>query len=636
MKPPIRFRGTASPRHPLAEPRHSYREKLSTLAFAADGRYVPGADDGREDTHHQDRILATRFVAFGADGARQKDRRHHRRGVVPGQEPGRPPRRGRARRAHRRHRCQGAQSPPGSKTRVYEVDLTQPTAEERIGEILAAERVDTLVHLAFLASPTHARRGRTSSSRSARCTCSNAARQASVRKLVLWSQTLLYGAHPTNPNFLSERHPLRAPHDEPFFADKIEAEAEANRFAQRTGNLVTILRTAPIVGPTVKNYLSHYLARRLVPTMMGFDPLWQFLHEADAIAAFKLAIFRDVPGTFNIVGDGVLPLSTVIKLAGRVALPVPHPLVPPMVGALWVAQLSEAPPGFLDYLRYICVADGEKAAVEMGFRSRVHHARSAHRLHERAAPPRRAAAPRDPCLSSPWRPEAHQKAPDDAAKPSTGGRRRAPRSAAAARGLADGTAKSTRDSVIPSEPPPSSEYATSDAPREPTPTAPPDNGRVDEVATAPSATVDEVQDQIRKLELQLDRMIQKSKKKTTAPEGHADARRSRHRRKAQCPQRSRTTRRRRGWRDGRRARAALERLLPAPVGPHRDAQPSRRSRRVRPRPEVRGARWQPLFDFLYKHYFRVETAGASNIPSEGRCLVVANHSGHASLRRRRC
>lgn len=197
----------------------------------------------------------------------------------------------------------------------------------------------------------------------------NAARQASVRKLVLWSQTLLYGAHPTNPNFLSERHPLRAPHGEPFFSDKIEAEAEANRFAQRTGNLVTILRTAPVVGPTVKNYLSKYLARRLVPTMMGFDPLWQFLHEADAIAAFKVAIFRDVPGTFNIVGDGVLPLTTVIKLAGRVALPVPHPLFPPMVGALWLAQLSEAPPGFLDYLRYICVADGEKAAVEMGFRA---------------------------------------------------------------------------------------------------------------------------------------------------------------------------------------------------------------------------------------------------------------------------
>ncbi len=52
----------------------------------------------------------------------------------------------------------------------------------------------------------------------------------------------------------------------------------------------------------------------------------QFLHKVDAIAALHLALLRDVPGTFNIVGDGVLPHSTVVKVAGRIALPVPHPL----------------------------------------------------------------------------------------------------------------------------------------------------------------------------------------------------------------------------------------------------------------------------------------------------------------------
>src|SRR5262245_32568187 len=44
----------------------------------------------------------------------------------------------------------------GAKTRMYEVDLTAPASEERVSEILAADRVDTLVHLAFLSSPTHA------------------------------------------------------------------------------------------------------------------------------------------------------------------------------------------------------------------------------------------------------------------------------------------------------------------------------------------------------------------------------------------------------------------------------------------------------------------------------------------------
>jgi UDP-glucose 4-epimerase len=260
-------------------------------------------------------------------------------------------------------------STAGKKTRVYEVDFTQPMTEARLAEILAAERVETLVHLAFLSSPAHASAWAHELESVGTMHVLVAARHAQVRKVVMWSQTLLYGAHPTNPNFLSERHPLRASPKEPYFADKIEAEAEATRFAERVnGSIVTVLRTAPILGPTVRNYVTRYLARRLVPTMMGFDPLLQFIHEVDAIAAFKLAVDRDVPGTFNIVGEGVLPLTTVIKLAGRIAVPIPHPLAQSLVALGWVAQVAEAPPSLLKYLRFLCVADGEKAWERMGFR----------------------------------------------------------------------------------------------------------------------------------------------------------------------------------------------------------------------------------------------------------------------------
>lgn len=262
--------------------------------------------------------------------------------------------------------------PPGTaqaKTRFYEVDFTGVSAEARLSEILFAERADTLLHLAFMSSPTHA----TAHAHEVESVGTRhvlvAARHAAVRKVVMWSQTLLYGALPSNPNYLTERHPLRAPLDEPWFADKIEAEAEVARFAERMPeSIVTVLRMAPILGPTIHNYLTRYLARRLVPTAMGFDPLVQFLHEIDAIAAFKLAVDQDHPGIYNIVGDGVLPLSTVIKLAGRLAVPIPHPVAHTFGAALWLAQLVEAPPTFLPYLRFVCVADGAKAKEELGFR----------------------------------------------------------------------------------------------------------------------------------------------------------------------------------------------------------------------------------------------------------------------------
>ena len=42
-------------------------------------------------------------------------------------------------------------------------------------------------------------------------------------------------------------------------------------------------------------------------------------------------------------------------------------------------------------------------------------------------------------------------------------------------------------------------------------------------------------------------------------------------------------------------------------------------------------RFLPIAQFLYQRYFRVEVEGVDRIPAEGRCLIVANHSGTIPL-----
>jgi len=195
-----------------------------------------------------------------------------------------------------------------------------------------------------------------------------ACRERGVRKVVLASTTLVYGAHPENPNFLTERHAAKGVHATAFLADKLEAEREVRRFAQASGGQAVILRFAPILGPTVRNHVTRWLSRRLVPVALGHDPLVQLLHEQDAVAALAMALSRDVSGTYNVVGDGVLPLTTVIRLAGRTPTPIPWSVLTRAGALLWTAGLAEAPAGFLRYLRYLCVADGERAAAELGFR----------------------------------------------------------------------------------------------------------------------------------------------------------------------------------------------------------------------------------------------------------------------------
>lgn len=256
------------------------------------------------------------------------------------------------------------------KTRFYEIDLTQAAVDSRMSEILHAEGVDTFVHLAFLASPSPATAWAHELESVGTMHVLNACREHPIRKLVMCSTTMVYGPHPANPNFLTEEHPARGMRTSHFVQDKLEAEEQMRAFAtSRSDCSVTILRLAPILGPNVNNHVTRWLSRRLVPTVLGFDPLVQFLHEVDAIAALRLAMEGDVGGTFNIVGDGVLPISTVTKLAGRLSVPLPYTLLKQLASLLWMAQLVEAPPAFVVMLRHLCVADGARAREVLGFRA---------------------------------------------------------------------------------------------------------------------------------------------------------------------------------------------------------------------------------------------------------------------------
>ena len=256
----------------------------------------------------------------------------------------------------------------GPKTRPYAVDLTEPLAEVRMAELFGREGVETVVHLAFLSSPTHATAWAHELESVGTMHVLNAARDAEIRKVVMRSHTLLYGAYPNNPNYLTEDHPLRARRGEPYLADKIRAETDVKAYgAEGKDRIVTILRMAPIIGPTIHGYVGKYLSHRVVPTILGFDPLIQLLHETDAVAALKLSVDRDAPGVFNVVGDGVLPLSTVVKLAGRIAIPMPRRAAKALLSTLWLVQVGDAPATLLDYLQYLCVADGDRARRHLGF-----------------------------------------------------------------------------------------------------------------------------------------------------------------------------------------------------------------------------------------------------------------------------
>jgi UDP-glucose 4-epimerase len=150
--------------------------------------------------------------------------------------------------------------------------------------------------------------------------------------------------------------------------DQVDVEKQARAYQQAHPDCrITILRPCSILGSNVNNFASRYLCRPACLTALGYDPLIQLVHEKDVLRAFQMVIEKDHPGVFNIVGEGVLPLLTILRLAGRLVIPIASTLLYPVVQTLWQANIAVVPPGYLDFLKYLWVADGEKAREEMGF-----------------------------------------------------------------------------------------------------------------------------------------------------------------------------------------------------------------------------------------------------------------------------
>ena len=254
------------------------------------------------------------------------------------------------------------------RVRFHRVDLTEPTADSLVAEILQKEECDALLHAAFFTDP-HAD---VELSHELEVVGSlhvmNAAAAAGVRKLVVTSTAQVYGPHPDNPGYLGEEHALRPHREAHALRDRAEMEGLLRVFAQRHRDIVvTALRPSWIMGPSFDSSVTRRFESARVVTLLGYDPLLQFLHEEDWLDAVELALERDVPGALNLAGDGVLPLSTLLRLAGKRSLPLPHPLVYRAALLDSLARTGDPPAAFFDYLRFGWVVDTRRAREQLGF-----------------------------------------------------------------------------------------------------------------------------------------------------------------------------------------------------------------------------------------------------------------------------
>lgn len=255
--------------------------------------------------------------------------------------------------------------------RFRKVDLTEPAADQAMLDLLKADGIETVVHMAFFTNPRRDTTNAHELESIGTLAVLAAAAAANVKNFVMRSFTFAYGARGQNPALIREDTALPRHSPLSWLRDKVEAEEHAASFAKRYPEMaVRVLRFAPLLGPNVRTFYSRIFDRRVVPTLLGYDPLLQLLHPDDAEEALMLAVFSPTRGAFNITPRGVVSLSTGIHLSGKVPAPVPHLAAYWAVDALYAAGLVEAPSGFIDYVRYPCVADGERAKRVLDFEAR--------------------------------------------------------------------------------------------------------------------------------------------------------------------------------------------------------------------------------------------------------------------------
>src|SRR5262249_31814921 len=86
--------------------------------------------------------------------------------------------------------------------------------------------------------------------------------------------------------------------------------------------------------------------------IFGFDPRLQFVHEDDVVGALMYATVHDVPGVYNVAGDGVVPWSEVCKIVAKRRVAPPPFLTRVATGPLRMPGVVNLPPELLDLLRF--------------------------------------------------------------------------------------------------------------------------------------------------------------------------------------------------------------------------------------------------------------------------------------------
>ncbi len=243
-----------------------------------------------------------------------------------------------------------------------------------IAKVLAKEDVDTVVHMSVIATPGSTGGRNTMKELNVLGTMQLLAacqKSPRVKQLVVKSTTTMYGASSRDPAmFTEEMGPKRLPNSG-YAKDVYEVEGYVRGFARRRPDVsVTMVRAANVIGPHVVSPITSYFRLPVIPRVFGFDPRLQFLHEDDLLDVLRHAITANIPGTFNVAGDGLIMLSQAVRRLGKPSVAMPGPAVGRLGSLLRQARVADFSPEQMGLLTFGRGVDTTRMREVLGFEPR--------------------------------------------------------------------------------------------------------------------------------------------------------------------------------------------------------------------------------------------------------------------------
>ncbi len=248
-----------------------------------------------------------------------------------------------------------------SAIEMHRTDLRKRAAEE----VFRKSRPQAVVHMATVSQLVASSNERSRINLGGTQAVFDHCKSYGVEHCIFVGRHTYYGAAADTPLYHTETEPPQALGEYPELADLVAADLFAGSQLWQIPQLVTsILRICYTLGPIGQGTLATFLKGRAVPMVMGFDPLFQFLHEDDVIGALILALEKRPRGIFNVAGPMPLPLSTLAAECKRPVLPMPEFLLKAMLGR---AGLPNLPIGALNHIKFPVVVDSTSFQKTCGF-----------------------------------------------------------------------------------------------------------------------------------------------------------------------------------------------------------------------------------------------------------------------------